>query len=69
MTWTEEKNRRRCQLINLKILRRLNRTEAKELSDLQKQMLQHSRRVAPLPIEAAESLYQKLLADSKEGGK
>jgi hypothetical protein len=64
-TWTEMKNQRRCDLIDRKYGGGLTPAETAELSRLQVQMLRHSQRVAPLPIEAAERLYEKLLAGVK----
>jgi hypothetical protein len=61
--WTEAKNQRRCDLIDRKYAGGLTPAETNELAQLQAQMLRHSRRVAPLPIEAARRLYQKILAD------
>jgi hypothetical protein len=61
-TWTEAKNQRRCDLIDHKYAGGLTPAETRELAQLQAQMLRHSQRVAPLPIEAAERLYKKLLA-------
>src|SRR5262245_13965872 len=60
--WTEAKNQRRCDLIDRKYAGGLTPAETNELAGLQAQMLRHSQRVAPLPIEAAERLYKKLLA-------
>jgi hypothetical protein len=59
--WTEEKNSRRCALIDKKIDGSLAATEVAELDQLQKEMLQHRRRVAPLPLEEARALHQQLL--------
>src|SRR5262249_23290505 len=61
-TWTEAKNQRRCDLIDRKYAGGLTPAETKELARLQAQMLRYSQRVAPLPIEAADRLYKKLLA-------
>ncbi|HEV3385531.1 MAG TPA: hypothetical protein VG097_12005 [Gemmata sp.] len=62
-TWTEVKNQRRCDLINRKYSRGLNPEETVELAHLQEQMLSYRDRVAPLPIEAARRLYQKILTE------
>jgi hypothetical protein len=61
--WSEAKNHRRCELINRKYAGGLNADQTSELALLQEQMLRYSQRVAPLPIEAARRLYQKLLAE------
>src|SRR5258707_847365 len=60
--WTEAKNARRCALIDGEIAGTLTPEEALELAALQREMLQHRRRVAPLPIEDARRLHQELLA-------
>jgi len=49
-TWTDEKNARRCDLIDKEIDGRLTLQEAVELARLQSEMLAYRRRVAPLPI-------------------
>jgi len=51
--WTEEKNKRRCDLIDRKYAAHLGPVEAIELAQLQEQMLRHRQRVAPLPLEDA----------------
>jgi hypothetical protein len=48
--WTEEKNARRCALIDREIAGVLTPEEAKELYGLQQAMLRYRRRVAPLPF-------------------
>jgi hypothetical protein len=68
--WTEEKNERRCALIDKEIDGTLTAEEASELSRLQQAMLQYRRRVAPLPLEDARRLHQELLdrAGRRDGG-
>jgi hypothetical protein len=61
-TWTHEKNARRCALIDREIDSGLTSEHAKELEALQREMLQHRREVAPLPLEDARQLHQELLA-------
>jgi hypothetical protein len=63
--WTEEKNARRSHLIDREIAGTLTPPEAEELTRLQHEMLQHRRRVAPLPIDDARALRQKLLAQAE----
>jgi hypothetical protein len=63
-SWTKEKNSRRCFLIDREIDGTLTSDEARELAVLQRQMLQHLERVAPLPLEATRRLYEELLAKS-----
>jgi hypothetical protein len=60
--WTPEKNARRCALIDREIDGTLTPAEASELAGLQRQMLRHVQRVAPLPLEATRRLYEELLA-------
>lgn len=60
--WTEAKNARRCALIDREIAETLTPGEAVELHQLQAEMLRHRRRAAPLPLEDARRLHQRLLA-------
>lgn len=60
--WTEEKNQRRCDLIDRKYDGTLSPAEAMELAQLQEEMLRYRQRVAPLPLEGARRLHQDLLA-------
>jgi hypothetical protein len=59
--WTDEKNRRRCELIDRKYDHGLSPTEEAELALLQDAMQRHIDKVAPLPLDAAQSLHQELL--------
>lgn len=59
--WTEEKNRRRCELIDRKYAGGLSLDEAVELAHLQDEMLRYRQRVAPLPLGDARRLHQELL--------
>jgi hypothetical protein len=52
--WTEEKNARRCALIDREIAGSLTLEEAKELQGLQQAMLRYRRRIAPLPLDDAD---------------
>lgn len=63
--WTKAKNARRCFLIDREIDGTLTPEEARELAVLQRQMLQHVQRVAPLPLEATRRLYEELLAKAE----
>jgi hypothetical protein len=65
--WTEEKNARRCALVEREIAGTLPIEEMKELHALQAAMLRYRRRVAPLPLDDARALYQELLARAKAG--
>lgn len=60
--WSEEKNARRCDLIDRKFEGGISPAEALELARLQDQMLRYRQRVAPLPLEDARKLHQELLA-------
>jgi hypothetical protein len=50
MSWTEEKNARRCDLIDKEIDSVLTASEMAELNTLQSEMLEYRRRVAPLTL-------------------
>jgi hypothetical protein len=60
-SWTDEKNNRRCDLIDRKYAGQLTPAETIELGQLQEEMLRHRQRVAPLPLEDARRLHQELL--------
>jgi hypothetical protein len=66
--WTEEKNARRCDLIDRKFAGGITPAEALELARLQEQMLRYRQRVAPLPLEDARKLHQELLAKAAASG-
>jgi hypothetical protein len=63
--WTTEKNRRRCFLIDREIDDSITPDEVRELAVLQRQILEHRGRVAPLPLEATRRLYEELLAKAE----
>ena len=58
--WTDEKDERRCDLIDREIDGKLTPAEAMELHRLQREMLRHRHKVAPLPLEDARKLHQEL---------
>jgi len=60
--WTEERNQRRCDLIDRKYAGALTPAEALELAHLQARMLRYRQHVAPLPLDDARRLHQELLA-------
>ena len=60
-TYPDEKNERRCELIDKDIDGTILPCERRELEELQRQMLAYRRKIAPLPICAAKKLYQELL--------
>ena len=59
--WTEEKNARRCELIDRKIQNTITADEAEELETLQQAIERHLDRVAPLPLDGARRLHAELL--------
>jgi hypothetical protein len=65
-TWTEEKNSRRCDLIDREIDGTLTAAEAQELKQLQAELLRYRQKVAPLPIDAARKLHQELLVKAAQ---
>jgi len=72
MPWTEEKNSRRCQLIDKEIEGTLSPIETRELAQLQAAMLKYRHSVAPLPLKDLRELHQELLqraADQSKSGK
>jgi len=66
--WTEEKNARRCDLIDRKFASGITPAEALELARLQEQMVRYRQKVAPLPLEDARKLHQELLAKAAASG-
>jgi len=63
---TEEKNQRRCELIDREIDGAISPAEAVELRQLQDEMLRYQNRVAPWPIAAARRLHRELLRKAAE---
>src|ERR1700692_2802198 len=59
--WTEEKNRRRGELIDRKYDHGLIPSEEAELALLQDDMYRYIDKVAPLPLESARKLHLELL--------
>jgi hypothetical protein len=64
--WTEEKNQRRCELIDQEIDGAISPAEAVELRQLQDEMLRYQNRVAPWPIASARKLHRELLRKADE---
>jgi hypothetical protein len=62
-SWTEEKDDRRCELIDREISGEITQQEQNELNELQEQMLAYRRSVAPLPLHPAQLLHRQLLKD------
>ncbi len=63
--WSEAKNARRCALIDSEIDGKVSAGEAVELHLLQREMLAHRHKVAPLPLAEARELHQELLAKAR----
>jgi hypothetical protein len=63
--WNEAKNTRRCARIDREIGGTLSAGEAVELHWLQREMLAHRRKVAPLPLADARKLRRELLAKAR----
>jgi hypothetical protein len=66
--WNEEKNARRCELIDKKIAGTLTLDAALELQVLQDEVLRYRQRVAPLPLEEARQLHRVLLEKAARAG-
>jgi hypothetical protein len=59
--WTEQKNQRRCHLVDKDIDGTISLAEKGELDQLQAEMLAYRRHVAPLPLDDLRTLHQQLL--------
>ena len=66
MTWTDEKNARRCDLIDMVVDSALSIPEKAELDLLQAEMLEYRRSVAPLPLEELRKLHRSLKRKERE---
>jgi hypothetical protein len=58
MTWTDAKNDRRCDLIDLEVNGTISDAEQGELAVLQDEMLAHRRDVAPLRPAMSEAMLR-----------
>ena len=58
--WTEDRNARRFALIDKQIAGAISTDEAAELQQLQQQIDEYLRRVAPLPVTASRELHEQL---------
>lgn len=67
--WTEEKNDRRCELIDKDIEGTISESEKSELERLQKRFHEYLDTVAPPPIEGARRVHQQLLAKKRQRGR
>lgn len=59
--WTDEKNQRRSDLIDREVAGTLTPSEKQELAMLQQAMLRHRDQLAPVPLDEARKLRDKLL--------
>ena len=66
LEWTEEKNQRRCHLVDKEIDGTISGVEKAELDHLQAEMLAYRRKVAPLPLEDLRELHQELLRQASD---
>jgi DNA-binding transcriptional regulator YiaG len=66
--WNETKNARRCELIDKEIVGSLSVAEQAELNQLQAEMLDHRRRVAPLPLDDLRELHRQLMEKAEQEG-
>jgi hypothetical protein len=64
--WTDDKNARRCDLIDRQIEGTITPGELRELDELQSQMRRHLDEVAPLDLAAARKIHQQLLQRKTE---
>jgi len=60
MTWTNTKNERRCDLIDMEIEGTITLVEKRELDDLQRKMSAHRKKVAPLPMDYIKSISKSM---------
>ncbi len=59
--WTDEKNRRRVELIDRKIAGTITHAQLVELAELQREAEEHFDQVAPPPMKGVRELHQQLL--------
>ena len=59
--WSDEKNARRCKLIDKDLANAITAEERIELAVLEQQAAEHFDKIAPPPMEGADRLYQELL--------
>jgi DNA-directed RNA polymerase subunit F len=63
--WTDDKNRRRAELVDRQIAGKLTDEERAELELLQQQMRAYREKVAPLPIEDTRRLHAELMEKAR----
>lgn len=66
MNWNPEKNKRRCDLIDKEIDQCITEEERKELNQLQNEMEEYRKKVAPLPLDAVRRTKKELEKLAKE---
>ena len=66
LEWTEEKNQRRCHLVDKEIDGTISVVEKAELDRLQAEMLAYRHKVAPLPLAELRKLHQELLDQARD---
>ena len=64
--WSEERNARRCDLIDKEIEGHITEEERSELEILQSEAIEHFDRVAPWPMEGGRRLHQQLLEKKRQ---
>lgn len=62
--WTDEKNHRRCELVDKEIDGTISLDQQIELENLQAKMLAFRRQVAPLPLNDLRKLHEELLREA-----
>lgn len=58
--WSDERNARRCLLIDKEVRGAITANEATELEDLQDQLRRYRRQVAPLPLAETRQMLEEL---------
>lgn len=61
ISWTDENNRRRSELVDKEISGTLTNEEREELDKLQKEMRAYRNQVAPLPLDDLRKAHDELL--------
>ncbi|MEX0819010.1 MAG: hypothetical protein WD070_05445 [Pirellulaceae bacterium] len=67
--WTDDKNRRRAELVDRQIAGSLTVDERAELDSLQQQMRVYREKVAPLPLEDTRQLHYELMEKARQAQK
>jgi hypothetical protein len=64
--WTDERNARRCDLIDRQIEGTLTAVELQELDELQAQLRRHLDQNAPFDLAGAQRIHQQLLQKKRD---